>query len=276
MRRSARALTVRAHVALAGTFTELLRIRVPNLECNCVAFTKDGKAIVSGWSDGSIRAFGPQSGKLMYVIGDAHGGGVTAITSTNDCERIVSGGKDGQVRVWRIGRDSQVMVASMKEHKQQVNSLIVRANDLECVSASNDGSCIVWDLTRFVRRGNVLANTFFKCVLFSDDESQLLTCGTDRKIAYWDAVDGSTIRELYDEEAAAELNALAISTDGTTFISGGADRLVKVWNYDEGYCHYVGAGHSGQITDLKISPDSESFVSVGDEGAVLVWRAASK
>jgi WD40 repeat protein len=29
-----------------------------------------------------------------------------------------------------------------------------------------------------------------RCVLFSDDETQLLTCGTDRKISYWDAYDG--------------------------------------------------------------------------------------
>ena len=257
----------------ARTYTELLRIRVPNLECSCIAFSKDGKSIVSGWDDGAIRAFGPQSGKLIYTITDAHAGGVTALTCTNDCERIITGGKDGQVRVWRIGRDSQVMVASMKEHKQQVNCVIVRGNDLEAVSASDDGSCIIWDLQRFVRRGNALANTFFKCVLFSDDESQLLTCGTDRKVAYWDAVDGTTIRELYDEEAAAELNALALSTDGTTFVSGGADRLLKFWNYDEGYCNFVGEGHSGNITDVKISPDSANFVSVGDEGAILVWNA---
>eukprot|EP01048_Picozoa_sp_COSAG05_P006553 COSAG05_NODE_432_length_9860_cov_10.291056_2_plen_606_part_00 len=257
----------------ARTFTELLRIRVPNLVCSCICFSKDGKAILSGWSDGTIRAFGPQSGKLLYAIPDAHQGGVTALCSTNDCERVISGGSDGQVRVWRVGRDSQVMVASMKEHKNVINSLIVRGNDLEAVSASDDGSCIVWDLQRFVRRGNLLANTFFKSVLFSDDESQLLTCGTDRKIAYWDSVDGSTIRELYDEEVAAEVNALAISTDGTSFISGGADRLVRLWNYDEGQTNAVGEGHSGSITDLKISPDTQTFVSVGDEGAILVWGA---
>ena len=44
---------------------ELLRIQVPNLECNCVTFMQDGKSIISGWSDGKIRAFYPQSGKLM-------------------------------------------------------------------------------------------------------------------------------------------------------------------------------------------------------------------
>lgn len=32
----------------------------------------DGKSIISGWSDGRIRAYGPQSGKLLFTILDAH------------------------------------------------------------------------------------------------------------------------------------------------------------------------------------------------------------
>lgn len=46
---------------------------------------KDGKTIISGWSDGKIRAFLPQSGKLKYVIHNAHNNGVTAMTATSDC-----------------------------------------------------------------------------------------------------------------------------------------------------------------------------------------------
>lgn len=41
-------------------------------ECYCIAFMPDGKSLISGWSDGKIRAFGPQSGKLLYTIHDAH------------------------------------------------------------------------------------------------------------------------------------------------------------------------------------------------------------
>ncbi|KAL2611966.1 hypothetical protein R1flu_023658 [Riccia fluitans] len=61
---------------------ELLRIQVPNelcdykdsanQECLCVAFMPDGKSIITGWADGKIRAFGPQTGKLQYTIVDAH------------------------------------------------------------------------------------------------------------------------------------------------------------------------------------------------------------
>jgi WD40 repeat protein len=69
----------------AITRQELLRIEVPGLDCHCVAFMANGKSIISGWSDGKIRAFLPQSGKLLYAINDAHNHGVTALAPTNDC-----------------------------------------------------------------------------------------------------------------------------------------------------------------------------------------------
>lgn len=69
----------------ALTRQELLRIEVPGLECNAVTFVSDGKSIISGWSDGKIRAFLPQSGKLLYAINDAHNHGCTALVATNNC-----------------------------------------------------------------------------------------------------------------------------------------------------------------------------------------------
>jgi WD40 repeat protein len=102
----------------SDTLSELLRVQVPNCECNCLAFTPAGTEIVSGWNDGKIRAFLPQSGGLKYVINEAHrltgvgnssGGvvpknGVTSICPSNDCKRLLSGGADGQVRVWAVSK----------------------------------------------------------------------------------------------------------------------------------------------------------------------------
>jgi len=250
---------------------ELLRVQVPNLECKCIAFMADGQSIISGWSDGKIRAFAPQSGRLLYTINDAHTQGVTAIIGTSDCSRIISGGKEGNVRVWRIGPQSQSMVASMKEHKGAVNSIAIRGNDSECVSASSDGSCIIWDLQRFVRNNSLFASTFFKAVVYHPDESQIVTTGTDRKVTWWDAFDGQAIRIL-DGSDNAELNALAISAGGDVVVSGGGDKDVKLWGYDEGHCYFVGKGHSGAITKVKISPDNEKIVTVGSEGAIFIWQ----
>jgi WD40 repeat protein len=86
---------------------------------------RDGKSIYSGWHDGKIRAFLPQSGKLLFCINDAHINGVTAVTSTSDCAKLVSGGMNGEIRIWKINKQSQVMEASLKEHRGRVWSIIV-------------------------------------------------------------------------------------------------------------------------------------------------------
>jgi WD40 repeat protein len=249
---------------------ELLRIQVPNVECICVAFFGDGGSIISGWGDGKIRAFAPQSGRLLYTINDAHSA-VTSIIGTNDCTRIISGGKEGNVRVWRVGPQSQTMVASMKEHKGPVNSIALRANDSECVSASSDGSAIIWDLTRFSRNNSLFASTFFKACGFHPDESQIVTTGTDRKVTWWDAFDGQAIRIL-EGSSTAEINSLDISAAGDVVVTGGGDKDVKIWGYDEGHNFFVGKGHSGAITKVKFTPDGEKIVTVGAEGAILIWQ----
>ena len=161
---------------------ELLRIEVPNLECFCVGFMQDGKSIISGWGDGKIRAFLPQSGKLFYAINDAHNHGVTAIASTSDCQRIVSGGMEGEVRVWKIGRQTQIMPTSLKEHRSRVSAIKISNNNENAISCSFDGSTIIWDLNTYQRCICLFESTMFREVLYHPNESQVLTTGSNRKV----------------------------------------------------------------------------------------------
>lgn len=51
-----------------------------------------------------------------------------------------------QIRVWEILKGTYRLVETMKEHKASVNCIKIKSNDKECVSASSDGACIIWDL----------------------------------------------------------------------------------------------------------------------------------
>jgi len=254
------------------TCRELLRIAVPNLEAKCVAFAPDGKSIVSGWSDGKVRAFGPQTGKLLYTINDAHHKAVTAVAMTSDSSRLISGGEEGFVRVWRITKQSQVMEASMKDHKGPVNSINMKpSSDDECVSASNDGSCIIWDLTTFKRHASLFGNTLFKSAKYHPDGSQIITAGTDRKVTYWDAYDGKEIR-VVDGSDSDPVTALAVDKRGEIIVSGADDKMLKFWSYDAGISYATGVAHTGTITDVAVTPDCTKIVSVGSEGGIFIWE----
>ncbi|GCB71109.1 cilia- and flagella-associated protein 52 isoform X1 [Scyliorhinus torazame] len=253
------------------TNKELLRIVVPNMTCNAIEFMQDGKSIISAWNDGKVRAFTPETGKLMYTIHNAHADGVTAIAATSDCKKIISGGGEGQVRVWEISSKCYKFTAGLKEHTSNVSCIKMKKNDKECVTASFDGTCIIWDIVRYARNQMILANTLFKCVCYHPEEYQIITSGKDRKIGYWEVYDGSAIREL-DGSLSGSVNGMDITANGDCFVTGGEDKLIKFWGYNEGEVTHIGVGHSGTINRIKISPSMKHMISVSSDGAILRWR----
>lgn len=256
---------------------EIVRIQIQNLECLCCFVTPTGSSIISGWNDGKIRSFYPESGRVGFVIPDAHTEKVTSIAICGSDRsypwRMVSGGFDGRVRVWNVNSTSQTMLISLKEHRGPVNSLKVNSDSTQCISASADGSCIVWDLEKYVRLMAFFDTNIFSSVVYHPDESQYLTCGSNQKITYWDATDGQAIRVV--DGAHSNITTLDIDPTGEFFLSGAADNLLKVWHYDDGLVAAVGLGHSGHITSVKLSPDQKFIVSVGSLGEIIFWEMPS-
>ncbi|MEQ2254859.1 hypothetical protein ILYODFUR_007933, partial [Ilyodon furcidens] len=256
---------------LVGNPKELLRITVPNLTCNSLDFMIDGHSIISAWSDGKIRVFGPESGKLMLIINNAHTMGVTAIAGTRDCKRIVSGGGEGQVRVWELLPYGHRLLEIMKEHKADVSCVKIKSDDKECVTASSDGVCIIWDLVRFVSLQRMIANTLFRTVCYHPDEHQIITSGTDRKVTYWDVCDGSSIRDLEGSQSGA-INGMHITQDGSHFVTGGDDKQVKVWDFMLGDITHVGMLHGASISCTRICSNNCILVSASADGGIWRWK----
>ena len=57
------------------------------------------------------------------------------------------------------------------------------------------------------------------------------------QIGYWETYDGAQIREL-DGSRTGAINGMDLCDDW--FVTGGSDRLIKVWHYDEGVMTHIG------------------------------------
>lgn len=252
-------------------FQELLRIVVPNFQAASVIFSRDGKSIVSAWNDGVIRAFTPLTGKLIYAIPNAHNKGCSAVAMTSNCKILVSGGLEGQVRVWRIAPCNQSLIGVLKEHYAPIASVDINAYDTEIVSASSDGSCIIWDLARLQRRHVLFAHTQFLCARFFPNGVQVLTSGSDKSISYWEVYDGAQVREIEGSKT-GPVNCVDLNATGDYFASASDDQLVKLWDYQRGeeLCH--GVGHAGVVTVCKYAPNGRFVVSGSFDGGVFIWK----
>ena len=76
-----------------------------------VAFSPDGKRVVSGGSDGIVRVWDLKTKKQEQKF--EHGDEVFSVAFSPDNKKVVSSGRDKTVRVWKLG-----LPATFKRKKQ--------------------------------------------------------------------------------------------------------------------------------------------------------------
>ena len=67
-----------------------------------------------------------------------------------------------------------------------------------------------------------------------------------------------------------------LSPDGTRFVTGGQDNIVRVWNAVAGELAYPPIKvHTKQVVDVRFSPDGRRFASASFDGTARVWDTAT-
>ncbi|XP_011641119.1 cilia- and flagella-associated protein 52 [Pogonomyrmex barbatus] len=253
---------------------EIIRITVANFVCSSLQFACNDQVLFSAWNDGIIRAFRPHNGEFYFSIHNAHTKAVSTIAVTSDDTKLISGGCDGQVRIWDIKCNVRRLISILKEHRGPITSLHISSNNENLISSSTDGTCVIWDITRCIRKYILMGNTMFMTAQFTPDGIQILTCGTDRKIAYWETLDGSLVREI-EGSSIGTMNCVDISSDGQYFVTGSNDCTVKIWEYDNADLIYIGTSHAAIITACKFSADGNYIVTASADGAIMIWKCPS-
>ena len=108
-----------------------------------VAVTPDGRYVVSGSDDKTVRVWDWQSGKEVRRL-TGHERGVMSVAVTPDGRYVVSGSHDGTVRVWdwQSGKE----VRRLTGHQGVVYSVAVTPDGRYVVSGSKDTTVRVWSL----------------------------------------------------------------------------------------------------------------------------------
>ncbi len=108
----------------------------------CTNFTEE--IIISGWSDGKVRAYRVDTQDLLWTIDNAHKRCVTAIDLSFNFKFLATGGLDGEVRVWEIR--SRELITHLKEHTSKITRIEILPDDVHLISSSRDKSILGWDL----------------------------------------------------------------------------------------------------------------------------------
>lgn len=58
--------------------------------------------MLTGWRDGQIRSHDADTGQLLWSIDNAHAHGVTSLVVSHNERFLVTGGMEGELRVWEL------------------------------------------------------------------------------------------------------------------------------------------------------------------------------
>jgi WD40 repeat protein len=67
--------------------------------------------------------------------------------------------------------------------------------------------------------------------------------------------------------------ALAVSPGTRVIVSGGSDRLVRLWDGERDEVRFTFAGAAGPVRGLAFAPNYRLLASANDDGTVRLWRA---
>ncbi|KAJ7340851.1 hypothetical protein DFH08DRAFT_783276 [Mycena albidolilacea] len=238
-----------------------------------VAFSPNGKYVVSGANDGTVRMSDARTGALVTGPLGGHTE-VTSVAFSPDGDRIVSGFGDATILVWDAHTGG--IVAGPFEghrHRDVVYSVSFSPDGTQIVSGSNDATIHMWDAYSGapVHPPFIGHTSTINCVVFSPGGEQIVSGSTDETVCVWDVQTGALLAGPFRGHSDA-VYSVSFSPDGERIVSGSEDGTVHVWDVQTGAL-VAGPfqGHSGAVYSVSFSPDGEQVVSGSKDTTIRVW-----
>jgi len=233
----------------------------------CLVFAH---VLLSGWTDGKILAHDADSGEHLWFIDKAHVGEVTAISLSNNSRFLLSGGLNGDIRLWELR--SRDLISNMKEHTQKITGLAIFQDDSMVLSCSRDRCILRWDL-RTERRQFCHTQRMggINGIALASDQRTILSVGQEKRLTFWDVITPEPVQAQSVDGEHDEALAVAISNDGSLIALGGTAGILYVCRFESGARIFRCAAHVGPLTSLAFSPDDKQIVTTGEDGCIYLW-----
>jgi cytochrome c len=231
-----------------------------------LAISADGTSAISGSFDTSAIRWSLQRNAAEQVL-RFHESAVNAVAAAPD-GRILTGGEDGRVAIWRPG-DTKPVVA-LEGHTAPIVSLAVSPDGSAVASASWDRTVRLWPMNGGEPRVFEGHNQNVNGIAFTPDGKSLVSAGYDLTVRIWPLGGGApTITPL-----PSPLNAVAVARDGE-IVTGSADGRVFFLSPSGALRGEVAAGKT-PIIAIAVSRDGALVAAAGIRGSVAVIERATR
>lgn len=260
-----------------STGTDLITMR-PHAGVSSAAFSADGRRVVTGSWDRTVKIWELEQGTAVLSLLSAHRNRITSVCFSPDDATILTGSKDQTARIWDSSSGAEAV--AFTGHTGGVNSARFSSRGDQVVTAGDDETARIWDVAtgRELRRleGHTAAVNY---AVFSSDGRLVVTGSEDNTAKVWDAATGRELHTLSGHTSA--VTCVAFSSGDQRVVTASKDRTVKIWDFAaqqellslRGHMHLP--GHSEEITSVSFSPDGTQVLTGSRDATAIIWPAAA-
>ena len=175
-----------------------------------VAFSPDGKRLLSGSYDRTLKLWDAETGAdLRTFIG--HTEHFTSVAFSPDSTRLLSGSADKTLKLWDAATGAEVR--TFTGHSAWVSSVAFSPDGKRLLSGSGDETLKLWDAETGKELRTFAGHSFISSVAFSPDGKRLLSGGGYGTVRVWDFSRASVYREFEEHRIPAAQKALSKNPD---------------------------------------------------------------
>ena len=222
---------------------------------SALAFSPDGKSLVSGNTENTICLWDVNTGKRTRVL-NGHKGSINSTAFSPDGAILASGSWDNTIRLWNP--ETGKLLETLTGHTSSVNAVAFSPNGIILASGSWDNTIRLWNSKTRSLLGTLTGHTESVSTITFSPETGILTSGsTDGTIRFWN--------EKVDHQKKAILHALnapliALSPDSKTLATTGNKRIL-LWDTDTLKQKASLTGHTHRVSSITFSQDGTTLTS---------------
>ncbi|KAG9238794.1 hypothetical protein BJ875DRAFT_501791 [Amylocarpus encephaloides] len=175
-----------------------------------VAFSPNGKQVVSGSDDCTVRLWDADTGAALQTL-VGHVNWVHSVAFSPNGKQVVSGSSDRTVRLWDA--DTGAALQALEVHTGAIYSMVFSPNGKQVISGSYDHTVQLWDADTGAALQTLEGHTDkVYSLAFSPNGKQVVSGSSDHTVRLWDADIGAALQTL--EGHTDTVYSVAFSPDG--------------------------------------------------------------